>query len=146
MELKSKQDSVIELVNKLFVYTDLRYWDKLLKEVFMEDVRFDMSSAGGGAPAVLKAAQICKQWNDGFANIDHVHHQSGSFIVAFKGDIEADIFCYATAIHYREAATKGKTREFVGSYDLHATFTDLGWRLDAFRFNLKFMNGNTDLT
>jgi hypothetical protein len=145
MELKSKHDSVIELVNKLFVYTDFQYWDKLLKEVFKEEVRFDMSSVGAGPVKTLKATEICNMWRDGFKEIDHVHHQSGNFIVDFKGDIEANIFCYAIAVHYKESAANGKTREFVGSYDLHASLTDLGWRLDGFRYHLKYINGNKEL-
>jgi hypothetical protein len=145
MELKSKHDSIIELANKLFVYTDFQYWDRLIGEVFKEQVRFDMSAVGAGPVKVLASTEICNTWKAGFVGIDHIHHHAGNFIVDFKGETEADIFCYATATHYKESATKGKTREFVGSYDLHAVLTDLGWRLDGFRYNLKYMNGNKDL-
>ena len=146
MELKSKQDTVIELANKLFVYTDQRDWDKLLKEVLMEKVEFDMTSAGGGPAKTMTASEICQMWKAGLEGIDFIHHQSGNFIVNFKNDgTEANIFCYATATHYKAAAQHGKSREFVGSYELRAEFTDLGWRLAAFRFNLKYINGNKDL-
>ena len=145
MELKSKHDNVVELVNKLFVYTDTRQWSKLLSEVFTEEVLFDMSSAGVGAPTKMKAVKICDMWRAGFEGIDHVHHQSGNFIVDLNTEIEANIFCYAVATHFKQSATKGKTREFVGSYNLHASLTDLGWRLDGFQYNLKYVNGNTDL-
>ncbi len=148
MELKSKRDAVVELVNKLFIYTDSRQWDKLLKEVFKEKVLFDMSSAGGDPPKELTAFSICDQWKNGFDGIDHVHHQSGNFVVNFKGDlevVEADVFCYAVATHYKEAATHGKTREFVGAYEIHTSFTDRGWRIDAFKYNLKYINGNAQL-
>jgi hypothetical protein len=145
MELKSKHDSLVELANKLFVYTDSLQWEKLLKEVFKEEVFFDMSSLGAGEPRKLSAREICEGWKHGFDGIDQIHHQSGNFIVDFQSEIEAKIFCYAIAIHYKQSATQGKTREFVGSYDLHASLTDLGWRLDSFNYKLKYVNGNADL-
>jgi hypothetical protein len=146
MELKSKREAVIDVVTRLFIYTDLRQWDKIQKEVFTEKVRFDMSSAGAGEPKELTAKAICTMWEDGFVGIDQVHHQAGNFLVEFKEeDVEANVFCYAIAIHYKEAAMQGKTREFVGSYDLHANFTDLGWRIDSFKYNLKYINGNKEL-
>jgi hypothetical protein len=132
MDLRSKREEIIELVNKLFVYTDLRQWNKLLKEVFKEEVLFDMSSLGAGEPKKLRAKEICDMWNKGFEGIDQVHHQAGNHIVEFNGEIEARVFCYAVATHYKEAAKQGKTRDFVGTYDLHASLTDLGWRLDSF--------------
>lgn len=145
MELRSKREELIELANKLFVYTDLRQWQRLLGEVFKEEVLFDMASAGAGPAKTLSATVICEMWNNGFTGIDHVHHQSGNFIVDFKSDIEAAIFCYAIASHYKQAATQGKTREFIGSYELHASLTDLGWRLDGFKYNLKYITGNVEL-
>src|SRR5918993_146610 len=142
MEQRSKREEIVELVNKLFVYTDSRQWDKLVKDVFKEKVRFDMSSLGAGPAKELKASEICDMWKNGFQGIDHVHHQSGNFVVEFNGEteaVEANVICYATASHYKEAAKNGKTREYVGSYELHASFTDLGWRLDSFKYNLKYI-------
>jgi hypothetical protein len=145
MELKSKYDELMELANKLFLYTDARQWQKLQSQVFTEHVMFDMSSMGAGAPKKLPAKEICAMWSKGFEGIDQVHHQSGNFIIDFSGDGEARIFCYATATHFRQEATQGKTRQYVGSYELHASFTDIGWRLDSFRYNLKFAEGNAEL-
>jgi hypothetical protein len=147
MELKSKREAIVELVNKLFVYTDSRQWNRLLKDVFKEKVLFDMSSLGAGPAKELTASAICDMWNSGFSGIDQVHHQAGNIIVNFAGENEgeAEVFCYAIASHYKAAATQGKTREFVGSYNLHASFTDLGWRLDGFKYNLKYTTGNSEL-
>jgi hypothetical protein len=146
MELKSKREAIVELVNRLFVYTDSRQWSKLTKEVFKEKVWFDMSSLGGGPAKELNAGAICEMWNSGFAGIDQVHHQAGNIIVDFVDEGPGrSIYCYATASHYKAAATQGKTREFVGSYNLHASFTDLGWRLDGFKYNLKYATGNAEL-
>jgi hypothetical protein len=148
MELKSKSDLIVELVNKLFVYTDSRQWKKLEDEVFMKNVDFDMSSMGAGPGKKLQASEICKMWQQGFEGIDHVRHQASNYIIQFNSETEAigaDIFCYAAATHFKENTSKGKTRDFIGDYYLHASLTDLGWRLDGFRYDLKFILGNKDL-
>jgi hypothetical protein len=145
MEARSKRDEIIELINKLFIYTDYQQWDKLLKDVFTDEVLFDMSSAGAGDPRRMPAAEICAMWEAGFKDIDAVHHQSGNFLVSFRDESNADVFCYAVASHFKNTAVHGKTREFVGGYDLHAVLTDQGWRLSGFRYLLKYINGNADL-
>jgi hypothetical protein len=145
MDIKSKREELIELVNKLFVYTDAQQWNKLLKEVFKDTIHFDMSSMGAGPAKELKATSVCDLWRNGFSGIDQVHHQSGNFIVDFTNEGEADVFCYAIASHFKRSATKGNTREYVGSYQLHASLTDIGWRLDSFRYNLKYVKGNEEL-
>src|SRR3954469_1158666 len=145
METKSKRDEVIEIVHKLFIYTDYQQWDKLTAEVFKETVHFNMESLGAGPAKEMTATEICEAWKNGFAGIDAIHHQAGNVLVDFKTqDTEADVFCYAIASHFKNSATQGKTREFVGSYDLHLVFTDLGWRIDGFTYNLKYTVGNVE--
>lgn len=134
-----------ELANKLFMYTDLQLWDKLLSDVFTEDIWFDMSSAGAGEPGSMKAALLCKSWKEGFTGLDSVHHQAGHYLIEMNENGNADIFAYAVAYHYKKAATKGQTRIFVGSYDLKAIQTSNGWRLSQFKYNLKFIDGNASL-
>ena len=67
-----------------------------------------------------------------------------NYLIEITGD-EATVFAYATATHYKESATHGKTREMVGSYNLHVTKNEGGWRIDQFRYNLKYATGNHDL-
>jgi hypothetical protein len=147
MEIKSKRDEIIEVVNKLFIYTDNQEWSKLLKEVFKEKVFFDMGSMSGERGKEMKASDICKSWEEGFEDLDFVHHQSGNFVVKFKDDeTQAEVFCYAIAIHFKESASPEQTREFVGTYDLNLVLTDDGWRIDTFRYNFKFISGNKSLS
>jgi hypothetical protein len=115
-----------------------------MEEVFAPDVWLDMSSAGGAEPASIKASAICGMWGKGFEELDAVHHQAGHYLVNVK-DSNAGIFGYAVAIHYKKAAQNGKTRSFVGSYDLAAMRMDKGWRINQFRYNLKFIDGNAML-
>ena len=133
-----------ELANKLFMYTDAQDWERLQEEVFAPEVWFDMSSAGGGEAKSLAAKEICALWKKGFEGLDSIHHQAGHYLIEDIG-AEAIIFGYAIALHYKASATEGKTRSFVGSYDLRAARQDKGWRLTQFKYNLKFIDGNTNL-
>ncbi|MBD0288902.1 MAG: nuclear transport factor 2 family protein, partial [Flavisolibacter sp.] len=116
----------------------------LKREVFTENLWFDMQSAGGGAPENKKAQDICTMWQTGLEDLDAVHHQAGHYLITVHED-EADIYAYAVATHFKRNAQKGTTRTFVGSYNLKAAQTANGWRLTAFQYNLKYMDGNTTL-
>jgi len=133
----------VEVVNKLFIYTDYQKWDKLLNEVFTGNILFDMSSLGQEIKTI-PAKEVCEIWQKGFEGLDSVNHLAGNYLVTINGET-ADVFAYATATHYKNSAIQGKTREFTGSYDLHLTKVLQGWRIDVFKYNLKFMNGNLEL-
>lgn len=126
------------------MYTDAREWQKLLHEVFTETVWFDMTSAGGGTPQSLPAKSICDMWRKGFEGLDAIHHQAGHYLISISNDI-ATIYAYAVAMHCKQNAINGKTRTFVGSYDLQAKRTAKGWRLSTFKYNLKYIDGNASL-
>lgn len=143
MSTFSEREQIIEIVHKLFIYTDSREWNKLQEEVFTESVFFDMSSLGSEAK-LTSAKSICETWESGFAGLTSVNHLAGNLLVSIDGE-KADVFAYATATHYKSTATMGKTREFVGTYDFHLIHGDKGWRIDRFKYNLKFRNGNLEL-
>lgn len=143
MELLSIREQIVEVINKLFVYTDAQDWDKLQREVFTDQVFFDMSSLGGEKMNTT-SKQICQIWKDGFAGIDAVNHLAGNYLIDINGNM-ADAFAYATATHFKQTATQGKTREFVGTYNLHLVKQEVGWRINQFKYNLKYANGNLDL-
>ncbi|AKU14953.1 nuclear transport factor 2 family protein [Luteipulveratus mongoliensis] len=135
--------AISELVTKLFVYTDQARWDDLVNEVFTPEVFFD---GGFGDPAAtVEARTIADGWKVGLADLDSCHHQSGNQLIEIDGDTAA-IHADAIAVHSKESATKGKTRTFIGSYDIGAQRTDSGWRLDKFVYDLKIVDGNADLT
>ncbi len=134
---------ITELSNKLFMYVDAQQWEKVLNEVFTVEVWFDMISAGGEAKK-LSAKEICEMWRQGFLGLDAVHHQAGHYLITLN-EGNADIYGYAIATHYKKAAVKGNSRMFIGSYDLKATRTGKGWRLTQFKYNLKYIDGNSSL-
>jgi hypothetical protein len=143
-QLIADKIELVELSNKLFMSVDAQQWDKVMNEVFTENVWFDMQSAGAGAPKSIAAKDICSMWKDGFAGLDAVHHQGGQYLIDVYPN-EANIFAYTVAFHFKQSATKGKTRTFVGSYDLKAIRTESGWRLSQFKYNLKYIDGNATL-
>jgi len=143
MDKFSVRDEIVEVVNRLFIYTDMQEWDKLQKEVFSNSVEFDMSSIGGDK-AEKSAKEICDNWKAGFAGIDSINHLAGNYVTRIENQTAA-VFAYATATHFKKSATKGNTREFVGTYNIGLTKTASGWRINQFRYNLKYATGNTDL-
>ena len=142
--LTNDKFELTELANKLFMYCDARQWAKMLDEVFVPVIWFDAYSMGAGQPQNIEAKLVCKMWDDGFAGLDPVHHQAGHYLISVQNS-STDIFSYAVAVHYKNSATKGHTRTFLGSYDLKAQQTPRTWRLTQFKYNLKFHGGNISM-
>ncbi len=58
MERFTIRDEIVEVVNKLFIYADMQFWEKWQAEVFTDKVIFDMSSPGG-EKAEKTSKEIC---------------------------------------------------------------------------------------
>jgi len=140
----TEREQIVETVNKLFVYTDTQEWLKLQEQVFTANIELDMVSMGANKSERLSSREICYRWEKAFEELDAVHHQAGNYIVEIDGD-QATVLAYSIASHYKESAKKEKTREYVGSYDLHLVKGYEGWRIDKFKFNLKYSTGNLAL-
>ncbi|WP_207423369.1 nuclear transport factor 2 family protein [Desertivirga brevis] len=140
VDIANKLD-ITELVNRLFILKDYRDWERLKNQVFTEKVWFDMVSAGGEDPGEKSASEICELWDKTFQGVDGVHHQAGHYLIDIQGE-EATVFAYVVATHFKETATKGKVRVFTGSYNIGLISTDDGWRVNSFKYNLKFIDGN----
>jgi len=143
VQLLTDQNDVIAAANRLFICTDSRDW-QCVRDVFAPEVLFDMASLAGGQPSRLTPQQIVDSWDQGLKNLTAIHHQAGNYQVTLKGN-EADLFCYGIAFHYLPNPSNQNTRTFVGSYNLHLIRTPAGWKLDRFKFNLKYIDGNKNL-
>jgi hypothetical protein len=143
-ELRNLLDkqAIVDVVTDLFVATDRRDW-KAVTACFSPEVWFDMSSLGG-TPALTAAADIAAGWQKGLAPLQAVHHQAGNFRVTLRGDV-ADASCYGIAFHYRPHPSGRSTRTFVGTYDVGLRRDGDRWRIDRFKFDAKFVEGNLDL-
>ena len=141
----TEREQIVEVLNRLFYYTDYQMWDELKAEVFADEITMDVTSLGALEVEKLSAQQVCDNWTAGFKGLDAVHHQPGNYIIDIDGT-SANAKAYAIASHYKKDATNGFVREFVGSYDFHLNKGENGWRLDSFTFNLKYMVGNLDMS
>jgi hypothetical protein len=138
-----ERSRIAEVINSLFVGTDLRDW-KRVRGCFAEQVTFDMTSLVGGEPTRRSPQEITAGWEAGLKPIESVHHQVGNLSVDVRG-AEATASCYGIAYHHRRTKSGRNTRLFVGSYDFHLRLDSGGWRVDMFRFNVKFVDGNLEL-
>ena len=143
MGAMTDKELIIDTVNRLFINTDNRDWAKV-RELFTARVLFDMTSLAGGQPATVSSQEIVDGWDKGLKELKAIHHQAGNYLVDVKNN-EASVFCYGVAWHYLPNKTNKNTRTFVGSYDFHLVRQDKAWRIDKFKFNLKFIDGNPDL-
>jgi hypothetical protein len=137
------QMKVVETINRLFVGTDNRNW-ALVRSCFAPRVMFDMSSMGAGEPGQLTPEEIVSAWDAGLKPLRSIHHQAGNYLVDVSGT-KADAFCYGIASHYLPNKSNRNTRTFVGSYEFQLLKEGGCWRIAAFKFNLKYIDGNPDL-
>ena len=138
-----EKDKIIEVINRLFISTDNRDWSEV-KNCFSSEVLFDMTSIAGGEPATLTSQQIVDAWDQGLKALKSIHHQAGNYMVNINQG-QAEAFCYGIASHYLPNKTNQNTRLFVGSYNFHLTKEVQSWRIDQFKFNLKYIDGNPNL-
>ncbi|MBT8190129.1 MAG: SnoaL-like domain-containing protein [Saprospiraceae bacterium] len=138
------REQIVEVINRLFYYTDSQNWLALQDEVFSSEVVYDMKSMGIEKIMILDPVEICNMWKKGFEGLDAIHHQSGNIIVNISDNI-AETKVYAVASHYKAAATQGCTRTYTGDYNIGLKKSPIGWRINKFKYNLKFTEGNTDL-
>jgi hypothetical protein len=143
LRLLRETREILDTINDLFVGTDDRDWKRVTRALSPR-VQFDMKSVTGVEPSTLDSGKIIAGWEEGLRPLKAVHHQTGNFRVRVEGD-QADAFCYGLALHYLPNASGRNTRTFVGSYDLHLRKDGGDWRIDRFRFNLKYIDGNLEL-
>ncbi len=143
LQTLSAERDIVQVITALFTGTDDRDWARV-RCCFADEVVFDMTSLAGGAPATLTPKAITDGWDAGLAMLQAVHHQAGNYSVDVLGD-SADAFCYGIAYHYKPTQSGRNTRIFVGSYDFHLVRVAREWKINRFRFNLKFVDGNMRL-
>lgn len=134
---------IIETVNKLFISVDSRDWDTV-KTVFSDTVLLDYTSMAGGQPANLASVDIINSWKGVMPGFDRTHHQLGNYIIDAGASI-AKVFCYGTATHYLRNESNNNLWTVVGSYDLELQTVSKTWRITKMKFNLKYIDGNSEL-
>lgn len=143
LEYLLEKDKIIETINTLFICTDNRDWE-VVENCFADKIHFDMTSVGAEKVEVLEPKQITKMWEEGLGSLDAIHHQAGNYKVEIR-DNKAITFCYGIASHFKKNNSEKNTRTFVGSYNFHLSKIDKDWKIDSFKFNLKYVDGNINL-
>lgn len=138
-----EQDAVITTINRLFRSTDELDWPQA-ETCFAPRVLLDMTSVTGEELETTTPAAIVETWRESLGHLQAIHHQTGNLDVDVNGN-EADASCYGIAYHFLPHDTGRSTRTFVGTYDIHLRKHRGSWRIDKFRYNLKFRDGNLDL-
>ena len=139
-----EKERVLEVVRLLFIETDRKDW-AAVRRCFAPEVRFQMTSGSGGAPRLITPDTITREWDEGLQHVPVLHHQIGNELVTLN-EQQAHVFCYGIALHYAPTARNGTTRRYVGTYDLDLEKGEEGWNISGFRFTLKFLDGNRDLS
>lgn len=140
---RASSATVILNVTRMFVATDERDWPTL-RTCFTDPFTLDMTSMVGGSPASMSPEQVAQAWAQGFAPLDHVHHQIGNVRTVVTG-AQAQVKCYGVAFHHRSAAAGVKSRLFVGTYELALVAAGGLWQITGLTFKLKFIEGNLQL-
>jgi hypothetical protein len=137
------EKAAIETVNRLFVSTDNRHWESV-KACFADQVVLDMTSMVGGEFGKLTPQQIANARDAGLKGLEAIHHQAGNYDVVLEAN-EADVFCDGIATHYLPNATGQNSRMLLGSYNFHLKKIKRDWKVDHFKYNLKYIRGNLEL-
>lgn len=135
----NKTKEIIKTVGQIFNSTDAREWDKVAQS-FAQEVLLDYTSLAGGQPVKLTPEQIVGSWKTVLPGFDKTRHMIGHFEVKME-DKQAKVTHFGTANHY----LNGQTWTVIGNYEEELTLIDDTWRVSAMKFNLEFIDGNTDL-
>ena len=138
-----EKDRIIDTINSLFIFTDNRDW-KAAENCFADKVHFDMTSMGAEKVEVLEPKQITQMWEEGLGSLEAIHHQAGNYKVEIREN-KAIAYCYGIASHFKKTVSGKNTRTFVGSYSFHLQKDKDKWKIDSFKFNMKYVDGNVDL-
>jgi hypothetical protein len=136
-------DNLIVTINRFFIAVDERNWTEV-ERLLAPEVLLDYTSMAGGAPASLSPGQITGAWKNLLPGFDKTHHQLGNFLTDQTKD-GATAFFYGTASHFLANPSGKNLWLVVGSYDVALIPANGLWQIKALKFNLKFIDGNTDL-
>lgn len=134
---------LLEAVNRFFMAVDNRDWEQV-KTAMHPTILLDYTSMAGGEPATLTPEQITDSWKKLLPGFDATHHQLGNYIVE-TADEKANVLCYGTAAHYLKNDSGNHLWTVAGTYAIELSLLSGIWKIEALKFNLRYMDGNMDL-
>ena len=129
-------------------------WDKL-KSAFADEVLLDYTSMTGGQPSTSKTFDnlfagklspdtFIASWKDLLPGFKMTQHAITNHTVTLREN-GADCFSYVTAIHHLPVEKGDNYWTVHGFYDHHLVRSASGWKVDAMKFTVRFIQGNSDL-
>jgi hypothetical protein len=135
--------AIIETIQDIFIGADRRDWGQC-RDAFADTVHLDYTSLAGGQPTDVPADGIIAGWKTFLPLFQVTHHQLSNFVIRPEGDA-ADAFCYGTATHYSPQPDGRNVWTVVGTYDIRLVQEGGRWKVTSLRFNLSYVDGNTEL-
>lgn len=135
--------SIVDVVNGVAIYADLRQWDRL-RELYTDEVTIDYTSLVGGASAQVKAADLIAGWQIGLSRYQATQHLLGNHRVSVEGET-AQALVYVQAIHWLPQLN-GESRWTVhGYYDYGLERIEGRWRIARHVFTASIVYGSRAL-
>ena len=135
------KELVIETINGIFNTADKKDW-KACGNFFIEKPFIDYSSLSTFPAATISAIDMMNGWAS--VRFKFTLHMITNFDVQVNGDKASAAF-YGHSMHHLPYAKGGDTWEAYGSYNAELVKTPAGWKVSAFKFNLKCQVGNRNL-
>ena len=139
LNAQTMEEQIINKVKQVFENTDARNWEGVAR-AFAPEVLLDYTSMAGGDPVTLSPAQIVESWSGLLPGFDKTRHMVHGFQVSQEPG-KASVTNQGTANHY----LNGETWTVVGHYEFELKKLDEKWRVSHMKFNLEFIDGNTEL-
>lgn len=135
--------AVIDVVNGVAIYADLRQWSQL-RELYSDEVAIDYTSFVGGAPAQIKADDLIAGWKVGLDRYQATQHLLGNHRVTVNGD-QAQALVYVQATHWLPQSNGDSTWTVHGYYDYTLQQVGDAWRITRHVFTATIVYGSRAL-
>ena len=145
IQTSHEKELIIEVINKVAIYADLRQWDKFATEVFEPEVTLDYRSLFGGNVQTSKVEDVIAGWKSVLPGFKSTQHLLGNHLVKIVGD-NATAIAYVRAHHYLPNDTGSDTWVVGGYYDYEfVRHGKYDWRIKLMRLNMQYCEGNMNL-
>jgi hypothetical protein len=139
---RSEALAIRQLVDELFITTDLKDWTATRALFSDGPIEVDMSSLGGGGALQMTADQLIGGFRAGLHAGKVSHHLATNYRIEIDGD-RAEVWAHGYAWNRVPALPAGSDLwETWGNYRVTCHRVGEDWRLDGFRYYSKLTRGN----
>jgi hypothetical protein len=132
--------ALIDVINGVAIYADLRQWDRL-RELYADEVVIDYTSLVGGEPAQVKADALIASWKIGLGRYQATQHLLGNHRVSVEGET-AQALVYVQATHWLPQPDGDSTWTVHGYYDYTLQQVGGEWRITRHVFTATIVYGS----